>query len=138
MSTIEQLLGVDLSSPSQRLALELAENDAYLIRNLVELRIQLGLNQQDVADRLGISQSTVSTFEGHDNDPKLSTIRRYAHAIGAIISHSVEDYRDGQAGYDGWQFAGASVTRGSFGNRAGASTRVIRTDWEPDRVALRA
>jgi DNA-binding XRE family transcriptional regulator len=137
MSSLEDLLGVDLSSPSQRLALELAENDAYLLRDLVQVRIERGLNQKDVGDLLGVSQSTISTFESHDNDPKLSTVRRYAHAIGALISHSVADYRGGQIGYDGWQFAGASVTRGQFRGRS-QPARVIRTDWEPDRVALHA
>ncbi len=38
-----------------------------------------------------VTQSTISTFESMENDPKLSTIRRYAGAIGVLIRHHVED-----------------------------------------------
>ncbi|MDN4641355.1 helix-turn-helix transcriptional regulator [Agreia sp. PsM10] len=115
MSTLAELLGADLSSPSQRLALTLTENDAYLVRDLIDLRIRLNMSQRDVADRLGVTQATISAFERHDNDPKLSTIRRYALAIGAVVAHSVEEDRRGASGFDGWELAGSSVTRGRFG-----------------------
>ncbi|WP_243077346.1 helix-turn-helix domain-containing protein [Microbacterium sp. SS28] len=77
-------------SPSQRRAKELAKADYRLLSSLVQVRKDLSLSQQDVADRLGVTQPTVAAFERSDADPKLSTIRRYAHAVGAIVTHSVE------------------------------------------------
>ena len=91
MTTLADQLGVDLSSQSQCRAVFLEESDSRLIRDLIELRVRLGLSQQDLADRLDIAQSTIASFERYDNDPKLSTIRRYAHALGALVSHSVEE-----------------------------------------------
>jgi transcriptional regulator with XRE-family HTH domain len=79
---------------SQRDALKrakkLAENDYRLINELIQQRIDKGLSQQDVADRLGITQQAVSRFEKMDNDPRLSSIREYAHAIEALVWHAVE------------------------------------------------
>lgn len=89
MKDLESALGIDLSSASQRRAITLTENDADLIRDLIALREEQGLSQQVVAERLGVTQATISAFERYDNDPKLSTIRRYAHAVGAFVDHSV-------------------------------------------------
>jgi transcriptional regulator with XRE-family HTH domain len=142
MSTLESQLGIDLSSPSQRRAILLAENDAYMLRDLIELRDRLGLKQKDVAELLGVSQASVSAFESHDNDPKLSTIRRYAHAIGAIISHSVDQdlgtvaIEDGTIAVDEWDYAGCSVTRGRFRSQLTQRVPVYAgSDWESSPVS---
>lgn len=57
---------------------------------LVALRREAGLTQGDVAERMGVSQQAVSKFERYDSDPKLSTVRRYANAVGALVEHRVE------------------------------------------------
>lgn len=90
MSTLEDLLGIDPDSPEIRRTTHLAEADYALISRLVRLRGAQGLSQADVAQRMGVTQSTVCTFERMDNDPRLSTIRRYAHAVEALIRHDVE------------------------------------------------
>ena len=33
----------------------------------------------------------VAAFESHESNPTLSTVRRYALAVGARISHEVDD-----------------------------------------------
>lgn len=86
---LSALTGGRLTS-SQRRATELAKADYRLLSSLIRVRKDLSLSQQEVADRLGVTQPTVAAFERLDADPKLSTIRRYAHAVGAIVTHSVE------------------------------------------------
>ncbi len=90
MNTLEELLGIDPDSPSMRRAAQLVENDRALLRRLIQLRGDQGLTQQDVADRMGVTQPTVARFEAYDSNPTLASIRRYAHAIGALITHVVE------------------------------------------------
>lgn len=77
-------------SDAVRRATKLAENDFKLVQDLIQLRIDKGLSQADVAEALGISQQAVSRFERMDADPRLSTIRQYAHAIEALVWHAVE------------------------------------------------
>ncbi len=67
----------------------LAENDLMMLIELVDLRHRGELTQGDVARALGISQQAVSAFEQLESDPRLSTIRQYAHAIGALVAHEV-------------------------------------------------
>ena len=90
MNTLEELLGIDPDSPSMRRATQLVENDRALLRRLTQLRGDQGLTQQDVADRMGVTQPTVARFEAYDSNPTLASIRRYAHAVGALVTHVVE------------------------------------------------
>ena len=49
---------------------------------LVEKRGALGLSQTEVAARMGTSQSAVARLESGDADIRLSTLERYAAALG--------------------------------------------------------
>jgi len=71
------------------LATELAEADERMLYALIRARKDAGLSQRDLAEALGIKQSSVAAFERYDNDPRLSTIRRYAVAVGALVDHRV-------------------------------------------------
>lgn len=81
--------------PEVALAEALAEADHRMLRELIALRKRRGLTQQELADHFGISQATVAAFERYDNDPKLSTVRRYAQGVGARIEHGVWLEADG-------------------------------------------
>jgi transcriptional regulator with XRE-family HTH domain len=105
MTTLSELLSS--TSPTQRRATALADADYRLLGDLIQLRKERDLTQQQVADALGISQPAVAAFERHDADPKLSTIRRYAHAIGALVTHAV-------SGDDSWADRDASQARGNL------------------------
>lgn len=89
---IDEMLGIDLTNPLDRDAVAMAENDERLLDELVAMR--KGLTQQQVADRMGISQSAVARIESGERDPRLSTIRRYALAVGAVVDHSVRRSAD--------------------------------------------
>lgn len=71
-------------------ARRLARAESQLKYDLIQARIDRAMSQEDVAAILGVTQATVSRFEDIDNDPKLSTIIRYANAIGANLSLNVE------------------------------------------------
>lgn len=90
MNAVEELLGIDLESDSVARATQLARNDRALLRKLIEVRKMQGLTQTEVADRMGVTQATVSRFEDSDSNPTLATIRRYAHAVEALVNHDVE------------------------------------------------
>ena len=60
-----------------------------LQRGLAEHRIVVGLSQTEVARRMGTSQSAVARIEAADIDAKVSTLQRYALAIGYQIEFSL-------------------------------------------------
>ena len=52
---------------------------------LRQAREAAGLTQEEVAHRLQTQKSVISRIENHADDVRLSTLRRYAHAIGANL-----------------------------------------------------
>lgn len=72
-------------------ATSLATTLDKLMDDLVSLRDAHGLSQMVLANRMGVSQSAVSQFEHEDSNPTLSTIRRYALAVGARLRIEVVD-----------------------------------------------
>ncbi|CAN5795211.1 hypothetical protein BH24ACT5_BH24ACT5_00340 [soil metagenome] len=51
---------------------------------LAELRRDLGIDQRELAARLGMSQAGISKLE-HSADPKLSTLRKLIEALGGTL-----------------------------------------------------
>jgi transcriptional regulator with XRE-family HTH domain len=60
------------------------QEDRVPLRSLAELRRESGLNQQEMADEMGVSQASVSKAE-HQDDPQMSTLMRYLSALGANL-----------------------------------------------------
>ncbi len=86
---IDTLLDIDPNDERDALAAELVRADFGWVRQLVEQRKKLGLSQADVARAMGRSQSVVSDIETMSTDPRLSTLRRYAAAMGVAVKHRV-------------------------------------------------
>lgn len=86
---IEQLLGIRRDDPQQRLALELVAEDRRLVQELVRFR-KSRMTQAACAEAMGISQGAVARIESGERDLHLSTLRRYATALGVVIRHHAE------------------------------------------------
>lgn len=58
-----------------------------LLDQLIHIRTQTGVLQATVARRMGVSANAVSRLENdHARDPKLSTVTRYADALGVQLT----------------------------------------------------
>jgi transcriptional regulator with XRE-family HTH domain len=64
---------------------EMAKRRRALTGALVARRIELGLSQTDVAARMHTSQSAVARIESAAGDIRLSTLERYAAAVGQVL-----------------------------------------------------
>jgi predicted transcriptional regulator len=53
-----------------------------LVADLVARRRQLGLSQADIAACMGTSQPAVARLESGEADARLTTLERYAAAVG--------------------------------------------------------
>ena len=57
---------------------------------LIAARVELGLSQTEVAAQMGTSQSAVARLEAGDADMRLSTLERYAAAVGRQVGWQLE------------------------------------------------
>jgi hypothetical protein len=72
---------------------EMADRRRALTSALTSRRLELGLTQTDVAVRMGTSQSAVARLEAGHLDVRMSTIERYAAAVGHVVDWRLEDRR---------------------------------------------
>jgi transcriptional regulator with XRE-family HTH domain len=67
----------------------MAEDPGELIRRLVQLRRHHGLSQTEVAARMGTSQSALARLESGQSDTRMSTLVRYAAALGTNVGFAL-------------------------------------------------
>jgi ribosome-binding protein aMBF1 (putative translation factor) len=79
---IESRTASDASFPE---LVEAALRTRRLVRALTDRRRALGISQTVIAARMGTSQSALARLEAGGSDPRLSTIERYAQALGEEV-----------------------------------------------------
>lgn len=70
---------------------DLAQRRRSLAAGLTARRVEMGLSQTQVAARMGTSQSAVARMESGAADIRLSTLERYAAALGGRLDWRLED-----------------------------------------------
>lgn len=70
---------------------EMSERRRALSDELVERRRSLGLSQTEVAARMGTSQSAVARLETGTADVLVSTVDRYASALGWRLQWTLKE-----------------------------------------------
>lgn len=94
MTDLNELLGVDMTDPLNQHAKRLAEAHGQLIDDLVAVRHRKGLSRKEVAERCGWKRSRVADFERIGGDPWLSSISKYALAVGAELQFVVSNIEE--------------------------------------------
>ena len=82
---LQRLLAQKLRDPDFRALYDDLRARHEVLDTLVRTRSANRLPQEVMAKRMDISQPTVSEFESESSDPRLSTVQRYARALGGRI-----------------------------------------------------
>ncbi len=61
------------------------EDEFQFARELIQARIRSGLTQQQIAEKMGTTQSTVARLESGGTMPSLRSLHRYAEATGSKV-----------------------------------------------------
>lgn len=92
MDIIDDLFGPE--TPMDRLAETNRIEERAWIRDLVALRKQRNLSQEQVGELMGVGQSGVARIEAAERDLRLSSLFRYALAVNAKVHHIVTRAED--------------------------------------------
>jgi predicted transcriptional regulator len=68
---------------------KIADRRRGLIEELAGARRASGVSQTEIAARMGTSQSAVARLESGELDARMSTLERYAAAVGAVVDWQV-------------------------------------------------
>ena len=83
MSTLSQLKRKWMNESEVRDAYEKLNPEFEISRALIKARTEAGLTQEEVAKRMGTTQSVIARLESGRRFPSLKTIYRYAQATNS-------------------------------------------------------
>ncbi|MCY3776523.1 MAG: helix-turn-helix transcriptional regulator [Candidatus Aminicenantes bacterium] len=63
-----------------------ADDEFVLVEALIRARTAAKLTQEELANRLGTTQSAIARLEGGGVSPSFATLRRYAEATGTRLT----------------------------------------------------
>ncbi|WP_448310306.1 helix-turn-helix domain-containing protein [Pantoea sp. PGP6] len=84
MANLKELIAKQSSESRERIAEKVDAMRQVVALNM--LREELNLSQTEMAHAMGVKQPTIARMEQADNDPRLSTLKRYVTALGGEIS----------------------------------------------------
>ncbi len=86
--TFEELKNEVLSDQETKKEYDAMEPEFQLTIELLRLREELNITQQELADRTGINRADISRIEHGNANPSLKTMKRLASAMGKRVSIS--------------------------------------------------
>ncbi len=94
MTYVSELRERWMKNPGFRAEYEAVKPTFELMMTLAEVRSSAGLTQQELAERMGTTQSAIARLEGWSSNPSTSTLRRFAEATGTRLKISFEPIGD--------------------------------------------
>lgn len=88
MKTLQQHLAE--LSPERREKIMRMADEIAAENGLPSIREMRAMSQQELAERLGVTQPAVAAMERRGDDIKVSTLKRYAEALGGELKISIE------------------------------------------------
>ena len=85
MSKITTLHQRWLKSRGYKEAFEESRAEFELARQLIETRIKSGLSQEQLANKMGTSQSTIARLESGASMPSMRTLTKFAEATNSQL-----------------------------------------------------
>ncbi|KAA0910536.1 helix-turn-helix domain-containing protein [Pusillimonas sp. ANT_WB101] len=84
--TLQSLKERALRNPEVNTEYERLHDEFALIDQLIAMRSQAGLTQEQVAVRMNTQKSNISRLERGNGNPSWATLVKYAHACGFSLS----------------------------------------------------
>ncbi len=78
-----------MKEPGFKAGYDALEEEFALASMLIEARAKAKLSQEELAERMGTSQSTIARLESGAAKPSLSTLERFAKATGTRLRVSL-------------------------------------------------
>lgn len=88
MATLKELMAKQSPQSQESIAEKVEEMRRAIALNM--LREELNLSQAELAAAMGVKQPTIAKIEQADNDPRLSTLKRYVAALGGELTIDVK------------------------------------------------
>jgi DNA-binding XRE family transcriptional regulator len=83
--TVAQIHKEWMKDPAYKKAYDDLELEFTLISALIKNRIEKGITQKELAEKIGTKQSSIARFESGHYNPSLAFTQKLARALGARV-----------------------------------------------------
>ncbi|WP_027370886.1 helix-turn-helix domain-containing protein [Desulfovermiculus halophilus] len=90
MTSLDELKKRALQNPEVKAEYERLEPEFRFASMLIEARAKAGLSQEQLAQRMGMKQTSVARIESGRHNPSMKTLQRYAEATGHKLQIRME------------------------------------------------
>lgn len=90
MKTLKALKTELLADSATRAEYDAMADEFDMARELIAARSRAGLTQDQLAQRMGTTQSVIARLESGRRAPSLRTVQRYAYALGCRAMVRIE------------------------------------------------
>ena len=85
MTDVRELHEKWMQEPGYRQAHEALQQEFDLASQMIAARVRAGLTQEQLAQRMGTTQSAIARLEGGGRAPSVKTLEKYAEATGTRL-----------------------------------------------------
>jgi len=78
-----------LKDPEYKKAYDDLELEYSIIAQVIQKRLEKGLSQKQLAEKIGTKQSAISRLEGGDISPSIAFLEKVAKALGSKLQISL-------------------------------------------------
>lgn len=93
MKTLKTIRRELLTNTRTRAEYDALTDEYAIARELIAARTRAGLSQEEVAQRMGTTQSVVARLESGKRPPSMRTVQRFAQAVGGNLVLRIEQTR---------------------------------------------
>ena len=86
MSEFKKFLGEQLKDSDFKKEWDDIQPEMDVIRTVMNARIEQGLTQKELADRIGMNQADISKLENGTRNPSLRLLKKLASGLGMQLS----------------------------------------------------
>ena len=90
MKTLKTIKRELLADAATRADYEAMADEYAIARELIAARVRAGMSQDEVAQRMGTTQSVVARLESGKRPPSMRTVQRFAQAVGGHLVLRIE------------------------------------------------
>lgn len=85
----EDVLSKALKDPEIKKGYDALELEFSIIEQVIRKRLEKGLSQKQLAEKIGTKQSAISRLEGGDSNPSIAFLEKVAKALGGKLQISL-------------------------------------------------
>lgn len=87
--SFQKVLAKALKNPAFKKAYDVLDVEYSVIEQIISKRLEKGMSQEELADKIGTKQSAIARLEGGNTNPSVAFLEKVSKALGGKLQISI-------------------------------------------------